>query len=75
MAGHAKLHPYLKTFDELQRSANRMTVYLDMYKESISIKEKKAILSMVEAINNAIMEIPEQYHLTRWNQFKKTQDQ
>jgi hypothetical protein len=52
-----------------------MTVYLDMYKESISIKEKKAILSMVEAINNAIMEIPEQYHLTRWNQFKKTQDQ
>ena len=70
MAGHGKLHPYLKSYDELKRTMNRMVVYLDMFKDSISPKEKNEIEEMLKHIDSAILCIPSQYHVSRHNQFK-----
>lgn len=70
MAGHSTLHPYLKSYDELNRTMNRIKNYENMYKDTISDKEKKEIYFMLEHIELAITYIPKKYHISRWNQFK-----
>jgi uncharacterized protein YsxB (DUF464 family) len=70
MAGHSQKHPYLKSFDELKRTYNRLETYLDIYYETIPDDEKESIAIIMEKIDVAIKQIPEKYHITRWNQFK-----
>jgi oligoendopeptidase F len=70
LAGHSTLHPYLKSYDELLRTMNRIKNYANMYRDTISNKEKYEIQEMIEAIETAIEKIPQQYHISRWNQFK-----
>jgi gas vesicle protein len=71
MAGHSQTHPYLKSYDELKRTHNRLQNYLNMYKDDISPKEKNSIQTILNNINDSIEEIPEKYHVSRWNQFNK----
>ena len=70
MAGHSTLHPYLKSYDELSRTMNRIKNYANMYRDTITNKERNAIETMIEAIDSAILCIPEQYHVSRYAQFK-----
>ena len=70
MAGHSTLHPYLKSFDELSRTMNRIKNYANMYRDTITNKERYDIQTMLEAIDSAILCIPEQYHVSRYAQFK-----
>ena len=70
MAGHSTLHPYLKSFDELSRTMNRIKNYSQMYRDTITNKERYDIQELVNAIETAINCIPEQYHVSRYAQFK-----
>lgn len=71
MAGHTTKHPYLKTYDELTRSVNRMKTYLDIYWDAISDEEKESIQIIIEKLEVSIRQIPGKYHVSRWNQFNK----
>lgn len=65
MAGQLQVHPYKKTYDELQRSVKRMEIFLDQYYELISDDEKEKIAIMIEGMEKAIRCIPEDYRLTK----------
>jgi uncharacterized protein YsxB (DUF464 family) len=65
MAGHLKTHPYYKTFDEAQRSEKRMRTYLDMNWMLLSDEEKEKIQIMIEALQKAVQQVPEDYQITR----------
>jgi uncharacterized protein YsxB (DUF464 family) len=71
MPGPIKTHPFMKSYDELQRSINRMNTYLDMYYEIIPDDEKESIQIMVEKMEWAIKQIPDKYRVSRWKQFNK----
>jgi hypothetical protein len=71
MAGHSQLHPYLKSYDELNRTINRIKNYANIYKDTITTKELYDIQTMIESIETAITCIPEQFHVSRYQQFKK----
>jgi hypothetical protein len=71
MAGHSKLHPFLKSYDELSRSVKRMETYLAVYGDGMHQEEKEAVQSVIEHLTAAINHIPEQYQVSRWEQYKK----
>jgi hypothetical protein len=70
MAGHLTRHPYLKTFDELERTYRRMETYLDIYADTINEIEKENIRTMITHIKDALSFVPVSYKVSRWNQFK-----
>lgn len=71
MAGHLSVNPLVKTFDELQRSVKRMETYLDMNYMIIPDEDKESIQIMIESMNKALRQIPEEFRVTRHFQVKK----
>ena len=71
MPGHLQTHPYTKSFDELQRSIKRMENYLDMNHLILSDDDKESIQIMIEGMEKAVRQIPEQFRVTRHYQIKK----
>lgn len=70
MAGALQKHPYYKTFDELQRSIKRMETYLDMNFHLLSDDEKDSIQIMIEKMQVALGQIPDEYRVTKHFQYK-----
>lgn len=70
MSGPLQRHPYLRTYDDLDRSIKRMKNYLDTNWELIPEDEKEGIQIMVEKMQVAINQIPEKHRLTRHFQYK-----
>jgi hypothetical protein len=48
-----------------------METYLAVYGDVIPQEEKEAVQSVIEHLTAAINHIPEQYQLSRWEQYKK----
>lgn len=71
MPGHLSVNPMVKTYDELQRSIKRMENYLDMNHLILSDDDKESIQIMIEGMQKAIRQIPEQFRITRHHQIKK----
>jgi hypothetical protein len=70
MAGQLQQHPYLRTFDELQRSIKRMETYLDINSHLLSDGEQEGIRIMIEGMVKAIRQIPSSYKITKHFQYK-----
>lgn len=71
MAGHLKISPFLKSYDELQRTRNRMQAYLDINDGILTLEMRLAIEKMIRATDKAIEQIPLEYHLTKHQYTKK----
>lgn len=70
MPGHLSVNPMVKTYDELQRSIKRMENYLDMNHMILSDDDKESIQIMIEGMQKAVRQIPEQFRITRHYQVK-----
>jgi uncharacterized protein YsxB (DUF464 family) len=70
MAGQLLKHPYYRTFDELQRSIKRMETYLDMNSRILSDDEQESIRIMLEGMQKALRQVPEEYRITKHFQYK-----
>lgn len=70
MAGHSTLHPYLKTYDECKRSANRMVNFLKIYGNGLAQRERENIETIIEHLTVTANLIPEEYQVSRYKQFK-----
>jgi hypothetical protein len=71
MAGQLSTNPFMKTYDELQRSLKRMETYLDINRSVIPAELVNRIERMAEAMEAAIEEIPYEYHVTKHHYSKK----
>jgi hypothetical protein len=70
MPGHLSTHPFIKSYDELQRSVKRMENYLDTNSAILSDDMQLQIQVMIESMEKAIRCIPESYRVTRHFQIK-----
>jgi molecular chaperone DnaK (HSP70) len=71
MAGQLNTNPYLKTYDELQRSIKRMETYLNINDHLLSHNEKAALESMINQMNKALDKIPDEFRKTKHHYSKK----
>jgi hypothetical protein len=71
MAGQLNTNPYLKTFDELQRSIKRMETYLNINDHLLSHNEKVALSSMIHHMDVALNKIPDEFRKTKHQYSKK----
>jgi uncharacterized protein YsxB (DUF464 family) len=71
MAGHLRVNPLVKSFDELQRTEKRMENYLDMFHLTLSDDEKESIQILLEGVKKALKQIPEEFRVTRHFQKKQ----
>jgi hypothetical protein len=65
MAGQLQTHPFLKTWDELQRSHKRMQNYLDMNGNLLDAGAKEDINALLTNLENAMDRIPPEYRVTK----------
>lgn len=70
MAGQLQIHPYLRTYDELQRSIKRMKTFLDMNWDLLPDNEKEGIQIMIEKMQTALNQVPEKHRITKHFQYK-----
>jgi hypothetical protein len=70
MAGQLAKHPYYRSYDELQRSIKRMNTYLDMNHHILSDEEKESIAIMVEGMEKALRQVPDEFRVTKHFQYK-----
>lgn len=71
MAGHLQIHPYFKSWDEINRSRKRLDVYLEMHvKDDI---ERQKLQKMIRLLDEAMTYIPKQYQLTK-HELKKLKE-
>lgn len=71
MENQLKTHPFQKTFNETSRSINRMNNYLDVFFEELSDDDKERIHKVIEGLEKALNNIPEEHRLTRHEQLKR----
>jgi hypothetical protein len=71
MAGQLQTNPYLKTFDELQRSIKRMETYLKLNDDLLKDEEKATLRIMIDNMQQAILQIPVRYKVTKHFYSKK----
>lgn len=74
MAGTLQKHPYFKSYDELQRSQKRMNTYLDINSHILSDEEQESIRIMLEGIEKALRQVPQDYRITKHYQYKDKND-
>lgn len=62
MAGHLKLHPLTKLYDEVRRGRDRTELYVTRYKNDLTKEQQENLWNIVEKLTVIIQLIPEQYH-------------
>jgi prophage maintenance system killer protein len=65
MPGHLKTNPFLKTYDEAQRSHKRMLTFLETNGFALSKDLQDSVKKIVEALDTVINEIPEEFRVTK----------
>lgn len=71
MAGHLSIHPYFKSYDELQRTHKRLNIYLEMHvKDDI---ERQKLQTMIKLLDDVMSYIPNKYKLTK-HELKKLKE-
>jgi uncharacterized protein YsxB (DUF464 family) len=71
MAGHLQIHPFYKSWDELQRTHKRMKNYLDMNFNLLDEEGKERLQIMLEGIEKAMHCVPEDYRVTKHHYTKE----
>lgn len=71
MSGPLTRHPYLKSYDELQRTAKRMRIHRDTNLDLLSKEERHRLDQMIEHTELAIRQIPVSYKITKHYQHKE----
>lgn len=71
MAGQLSINPYLKSYDELQRTKKRMQNYLDINNHLLDNDTKRDLINMIVLISEAIELVPEDFRVTKHNYSKK----
>lgn len=71
MPGHLRTNPLTKTYDEVQRSIKRLENHLDINHSILSDEQKERIMKMLEGLNKALNQIPQENRVTRHHQLKQ----
>ncbi len=71
MAGQLNTNPYLKTFDELQRSIKRMETYLNINDHLLDREGVRSLSEMVYHMQEALVRIPDEFRKTKHHYSKK----
>jgi hypothetical protein len=65
LAGQLSINPYLKSFDELQRTKKRMQNYLDINSHLLSDEEEASIEQLIIFVGQALSLIPQEFRKTK----------
>jgi hypothetical protein len=73
MAGHLRLHPYNKTYDEARRSKDRVQVYMQNFLTE-DTEEWAVAHNIIVTLDEVIALVPKKFHITPYDLKKQEQE-